>query len=271
MNSIAIKFINISEEQTALLSGLLSAYNHNGILEEEAALSVYFAENDFPEAEIQALIHKYNLTAEQSVIAEKNWNREWEQHFSPVVVDDFCAIRAGFHQPIANVQYELIINPKMSFGTGHHATTFLMIQQMAKLELNGKNVLDFGCGTGILSILAEKLGAASIMAIDIDEWSLQNTEENLALNGCHHIEVKNEALTTFSCSFDCIFANINRNVLLDSMPTLAGLLPHSGFLLLSGILWEKDETVIKASAAAEGLTFVEGSHKDAWAALLFQK
>ena len=254
-----------------MLSGLLSNYNHNGILEEDKHLSVYFAQDKFPEVDMQALAHDLSLTPEVTVIAEKNWNQEWEQHFSPVVVDDFCAVRAGFHQPISGVQYELIINPKMSFGTGHHATTFLMIQQMAKLDLKGKNALDFGCGTGILSILAEKLKAASVMAIDIDEWSIQNAQENLALNNCRHIEVKNEALTTFSCRFDCIFANINRNVLLDSMPTLSRLLPHGGFLLLSGILWEKDETVIKASAAAEGLTFIEENHKDAWAALLFQK
>lgn len=271
MNSIEIRFKNISEEQAALLSGLLSGYNHNGILEEDNSLCVYFAQDEFPEDDIQALAHDMKLEPEISVIAEKNWNREWEQHFSPVVVDDFCAVRAGFHQPIAGVQHELVINPKMSFGTGHHATTFLMMQQIAKLDLKGKNVLDFGCGTGILSILAEKLGAASVMAIDIDDWSIQNAKENLALNNCHHIEVKNEALSTFSCRFDCIFANINRNVLLDGMPSLAGLLPQGGFLLLSGILWEKDETDIKASAAAEGLTFIEGNHKDAWAALLFQK
>ena len=271
MNSIEIRFKNIPEEQAALLSGLLSGYNHNGILEEDSNLCVYFAQDKFPEADIQALAHDLNLKPEFTVIAEKNWNQEWEQHFSPVVVDDFCAVRAGFHQPISGVQYELIINPKMSFGTGHHATTFLMIQQMAKQDLTGKNVLDFGCGTGILSILAEKSGAASVTAIDIDEWSIQNARENVALNDCRHIDVKNEALTTFSCCFDCIFANINRNVLSDSMPTLSRLLPHGGFLLLSGILWEKDETVIKASAAAEGLTFIEENQKDAWAALLFQK
>lgn len=271
MNSIEARFKNIPEEQAALLAGLLSAYNHNGILEEERSLCVYFSEDNFPEADIRALAHDLNLEPELSVIAERNWNQEWEQHFSPVVVDDFCAIRADFHQPVAGVRHELIINPKMSFGTGHHATTFLMMQQMSKMDLAGKNVLDFGCGTGILSVLAEKLGAASVTAIDIDEWSIQNAKENIGLNDCQRIEVKKEPLTTFSCCFDCIFANINRNVLLDGMSSIAGLLPRGGFLLLSGILWEKDETVIKASAAAEGLTFIERNHKDTWAALLFQK
>ncbi|HET8573203.1 MAG TPA: 50S ribosomal protein L11 methyltransferase [Edaphocola sp.] len=271
MNSIEVRFKNIPEAQMPLLAGLLSAYDHNGILEEDNCLLVYFNEDEFPEADIRALAGDWGFEPVFSVITEKNWNQEWEQHFSPVVVDDFCAIRADFHQPVTGVRHELIINPKMSFGTGHHATTFLMMRQMAGLDLAGRKVLDFGCGTGILSVLAEKLGAASVTAIDIDEWSIQNTRENAVLNHCHRIDVKNEVLVSFSCCFDCIFANINRNVLLDSMRSIAGLLLQGGFLLLSGILWEKDETVIKASAAAEGLTFIEGDHKDAWAALLFQK
>jgi ribosomal protein L11 methyltransferase len=143
-------------------------------------LLAYFNEEDFPSYDVQSLLNGYNF--QSNTIPEQNWNEEWEQNFQPVVVDDFCAVRAHFHAPISTVKHEIIITPKMSFGTGHHATTYMMMQQMQNIDFNNKSVFDFGTGTGILAILAEKCGAKEIIAIDNDEWSYKNAEENLEMN-----------------------------------------------------------------------------------------
>src|SRR5690349_10830070 len=180
-NYIHIKFQPVLKEQQEILIAQLADLGYEGFEEGIGFISAYIPEDQFNESETYHLIAGTDITVTKEVILPRNWNEEWEQNFQPVVIDDFCGIRAHFHAPLQQVQHEIIITPKMSFGTGHHATTHLMIQSMQQLSFNDKTVLDFGTGTGVLAILAERLGAAHITAIDNDEWSITNVEENIAL------------------------------------------------------------------------------------------
>jgi ribosomal protein L11 methyltransferase len=184
-----------------------------------------------------------------------------------VVVDEFCAIRADFHEPIQNVAHEIVITPKMSFGTGHHATTYMMIQQMKDMDFAGKTVFDFGTGTGILAILAEKLGAANIMAIDVDEWSIENARENIERNGCSKISVELSSIIPQQ-PFDIILANINRNVILQYLQELKQSLHNNSLLLLSGLL-NTDEKDIVQVCEKQQLQLIRQTEKNNWISLLF--
>ncbi|MEI9809072.1 MAG: 50S ribosomal protein L11 methyltransferase [Bacteroidota bacterium] len=172
----------------------------------------------------------------KTIIEETNWNQLWESNFDPVIVDDFVAVRADFHAPVKGVEHEIIVTPKMSFGTGHHATTYMMIQQMRQIDFTGKTVLDFGTGTGVLAILAEKLGAQKITALDHDDWSIDNAGENISRNNCKLIRLKKADTANVDNSCDIILANINKNVILDNFPVLVKQLAPGGILLLSGLL-----------------------------------
>lgn len=197
-------------------------------------------------------------------IAQRNWNADWESAFEPVHIEGFCTIRAGFHAADTSVQHEIVITPRMSFGTGHHATTRLMIKEMSELEFSGKDILDFGTGTGVLAILAKKLGAASVMAIDNDEWSYENTLENIAANGISGIEVdKGSFELAKERKFDIILANINRHILLEYMRHMYGALRTGGVLLMSGIL-QQDEQSVKAAAIDAGFGNYAISVEDKW-------
>jgi ribosomal protein L11 methyltransferase len=183
-------------------------------------------------------------------------------------MDDFVAIRADFHEPIKNVQHEIIITPKMSFGTGHHATTGLMMQQMRQINFRNKSVFDFGTGTGILSILAEKLGANNIVAVDIDDWSIANAEENFYRNTCKRIQLLKTDSLPGNQQFDIILANINKNVLIENILSLATQLSAKGSLLLSGLL-TTDETDMLAETGRLSLILREKKVKDDWICLKF--
>ena len=198
-----------------------------------------------------------------------NWNEKWESSFSPVQVGNFAAVRATFHAPVSDVRHEILINPKMSFGTGHHATTYLMIQQMQGMNLFEKRVFDFGTGTGVLAILAEKMGATDIVAIDNDPWSIENANENIRLNKGMHIKLVSAEHPPEKQHFDLILANINRSVLLKFIPALSNLLAPSGYLLLSGILEEDDELLTQAVDSTD-LFFANRLSKDGWVSLLFK-
>lgn len=271
MNYIEIIISKIEKENKELLIALISEYEHNGILEEEEQLKVYFPADSFPEDEIKEICHQFSKDIEINTIIEKNWNEQWEKDFEPVIIDSFCGIRADFHLPLKQVEHELIVTPKMSFGTGHHATTYLMIKMMSGLDFVGKSVLDFGCGTGVLAILAEKMGATQILAIDNDEWAVENTEENILRNACNKIQVNINPIEEITDIYDIILANINRNILLRYMELFPKLLNPKGKLLLSGILFEEDYSTIKKSAQAVGLNFISVSNKEKWAAMLLEK
>ena len=201
-------------------------------------------------------------------IEQVNWNEEWEKNFEPIVVADQVSIRAPFHEN-PGLKYDIIIEPKMSFGTGHHETTHLMIQHLMELDLQGKKVLDMGCGTGILAIFAEMKGAAALDAIDIDNWCYENSLENVERNNCHHISVfEGDASLLKSDVYDVIIANINRNILLKDMSVYADSLKENGILLLSGFYTEDIEK-INESAESNGLKQVKKLTRNNWVGLKY--
>ncbi|HOZ85373.1 MAG TPA: 50S ribosomal protein L11 methyltransferase [Niabella sp.] len=266
---IQITFHKLSSENKDLLIASLQDIT-DGFEEEEDILKAYFSEGNYDESQIKELVEKYNISFEKTIVEMQNWNALWESNFEPVLVEDFVGIRASFHPPIQNVLYEIIITPKMSFGTGHHATTYLMMQQMRKVDFKGKTVFDFGTGTGVLAILAQKLGAISVTASDIDEWSIENSIENFECNQCAFIEIVHSGAAEMHKEFDTILANINRNVLLEHIPTLSAQLKKTGQLILSGIL-EEDEKIIADKCISHQLKFEEKTTKGNWICLSFSK
>lgn len=266
MNSIQIS-IEANEEEQEILISQLSDLGAEGFEQTDGYLLAYFNENIFKSYEINELLKGYSFTTD--TIKEKNWNEVWESNFQPVIVDDFCAIRAEFHESIKNVEHEIIITPKMSFGTGHHATTYMMIEQMRVIDFRNKTVFDFGTGTGILAILAEKLGAAKITAIDVDDWSISNGKENIERNNCSRISV-NLSSQIPDKKFDVILANINRNVILNYLPQLNSCLNENGCLLLSGLL-SSDEKDILEAVNKEKLMLSKRIERNNWISLAFIK
>lgn len=203
-------------------------------------------------------------------IEQVNWNEEWEKNFEPIDVDGKCHVRAPFHEK-TSAEYDIVIEPKMSFGTGHHETTHMMIQHLLETDLVGKKTLDMGCGTAILAILAEMKGAQPIDAIDIDNWCYLNSIENAERNNCKHISVyEGEASLLKEKKYDVIIANINRNILLNDMQQYVACLNENGILFLSGFYTE-DIPVISESCTSKGLTYVKQFERNNWVALKFVK
>lgn len=201
-------------------------------------------------------------------IEQVNWNEEWEKNFEAIDVDGICHVRAPFHEK-TDAQYDIVIEPKMSFGTGHHETTHMMIQHLLETDVTGKKTLDMGCGTAILAILAEMKGAQPIDAIDIDNWCYLNSIENAERNNCSHITVyEGDAALLAGKNYDVIIANINRNILLDDMQQYVDCLNPGGTLFLSGF-YEEDIPVIDASCTEKGLTYVKKHQKNNWVALKY--
>ncbi len=261
---VTIRTIELQEVLIALMADM----GYEGFEQEETELQAFIKEEDFDARVLQTLLlDGYGLTHQHRKIEEKNWNEEWEKNFEPVVVDDFCAIRAHFHAPIQGVEHELVITPKMSFGTGHHATTYMMLQAMRGLELGGKRVLDFGTGTGVLAILAERLGAGAVTAIDNDDWSIANALENVENNGCKRISVlKRERVADVEGPFDVILANINKHVILEQLKDLGQQLTPGGVILLSGLLQDDSED-IDNEAKINNLSVSEQMTKGSWICL----
>lgn len=247
------------------LIALLDDYNPSGFEQTDDMLKAYFEEACFEQEEILQILKGYNYTINQ--VDEQNWNQVWEQNFHPVIVGDFCAVRAHFHEPIKNVTHEIIITPKMSFGTGHHATTYMMMKQMQEMGFQGKTVFDFGTGTGILAILAEKLGATEITAIDVDEWSIENAKENFERNGCSNITVSLSSILPDK-EYDVVLANINRNVILAYIEQLIQIVKRGGQVLLSGLL-VADEEAIEAAIIQQKLQLIRRAERQGWISLLF--
>lgn len=204
-------------------------------------------------------------------LPDVNWNARWESDFQPIEIDDFVRIRASFHAPVTSFAHEIVIDPKMSFGTGHHETTRLMMRAMKTLSFKGKKVLDLGCGTAVLSILASRMQAESMLAVDIDEWAVLNSRDNVAQNNCSNITIRQgDAEVTGKARFAIVLANINRNVLLEYMFRFREMLAEGGDLVLSGIMLNDRERI---TAAAENNGFQAAgqfSEKD-WCALVFRK
>lgn len=202
-------------------------------------------------------------------IEQVNWNEEWEKNFDPIDVDGICHVRAPFH-PKTDAKYDIVIEPKMSFGTGHHETTHMMIQQLLEIDVTNMKTLDMGCGTAILAILAEMKGAQPVDAIDIDNWCYLNSIENAERNGCQHISVYegDASLLSQGQKYDLIIANINRNILLNDMQAYVNCLNKDGILLLSGF-YNEDIPYIDASCTEKGLTYVKKFQKNNWVSLKY--
>ena len=250
-----------------ILIAHLSDAGADGFEEEKDLLKAFTPMEDYLENSFEEIIEENNLKYSKSIIKDRNWNQKWESDFKPVTIEDFCTIRASFHAPDVRVKHDIIITPKMSFGTGHHATTHMMVKAMAGLDYKDKNVFDFGTGTGILAILAEKCGAQSITAIDNDEWSINNSIENFNLNNCHKILLSKQKEFIGDVIYDIILANINRNIILQNLLQIKQHLSGKGVVLLSGLL-TGDEPVIVAAAARENLRLLEKSEMSGWICLL---
>lgn len=262
---IAITFEKGTADNEVLIA-LLSASGFEGFEQDNDELKAFIPLSEFSREELKSIAVKCNSDYTEQIIKATNWNAEWEAGFEPVVVDDFVAVRADFHKGIDNVKHEIVITPKMSFGTGHHATTYLMLSAMRNIEFAGRRVMDFGTGTGILAILAAKLDAVEIIAIDNDDWSIENATENVERNNCTGVTLQLADNPGQDGKYDVILANINRNVLLDHMETLAKMLMPEGVLLLSGLLVE-DENSITSSAAQYNLRLIRRAERNNWISL----
>ena len=274
MNYIQLTIKGQSAPLQEQLIAVLSNHGLNGVEERDDALLAYFSEEAYQDA-TKAIVaqwqQQHNLQIDTQVIADQNWNAQWEADYQPVIVEDFCAVRATFHPPIAGVVHDLVVTPKMSFGTGHHATTYMMMQRLQHWALDGKQGLDYGCGTGVLAILAHRLGA-TLDAVDIDPWAYRNTLENLSLNGVTKgIEVYEGTLEVVPPqSYHFILANINRSVILDTLPDMAARLVPGGQLLTSGFL-EADVPLVVEKAASCGLTVQHQVQRERWCCVEFSK
>lgn len=223
------------------------------------------------ELEIEEIAEKFNTPFTWKFLEDQNWNSLWEQGFKPVKINDFCYIRADFHPPQEGIRFDLVINPKMAFGTGHHETTFMVMSFMENIQFSGKKVLDYGCGTGILAILASKLQCKEVWAIDYDPHSVENAEENAEVNQIENIHILEGDLDVLKeNNFDIILANINKNVLLRSMAKLSSLIKPEGILILSGIL-NTDKPILIESAESHGFDIQDSQSLGEWTALKLLK
>ena len=282
MDYTAINF-NItpfSEEIADILIATMSSIGYEGFQYTDTGFTAYITCEQFEEERIQkleilqSLAVDYQIDWNFSVLQDRDWNLEWEKNFTPIVVDNRILIRAGFHPTIPGIDYDIIIEPKMSFGTGHHPTTTLMLETLLDFsgQMKGKRVLDMGCGTGILSNLAAKLGASTVTGIDIDEWSYRNARENIENNQLQNIQIKigNAGLLEKEKEFDFILANINRNILLTDMPFYERCLKDGGILIMSGF-YTHDLPSIRQKAAELGMTYGDQKMKQNWVAVSFTK
>ncbi len=264
-------FKNINIEQQEILSALLSNFSCVGIEENDEELKAVFLTSDFDEVEIATTLAPYNFLFEKEIIAAQNWNKTWEESFEPIQIENKVAVRAHFHQPVSTVKYEIVITPKMSFGTGHHATTQLMLEKMYDLNFEQKTVLDFGSGTGVLAIFAEMLGAKKTIALDNDTWCLENGQENIAQNNCKNIETLLGSIEKVTDhKFDIILANINLNILKSNAKIMFDLLHENGELLLSGLLIA-DKNEMLNNLETVGFTSFENMEKENWLSIYCRK
>lgn len=277
---MAATYIQLNLQIQPLESGreitlaVLSELGFESFVETETGLEAYIQEQEwkpdlldnlYPLVE-NGLDIGWSLTA----IPPENWNAVWESDFQPIVIENQCAVRADFHAPI-DVPYELVITPKMSFGTGHHQTTYMMLNYLLQYAPKGHTLLDMGCGTGVLAILAEKLGAVDLDAIDVEPWCYENTIENIKMNNCQNITAtEGDSKMIPKKIYDTILANINMNVLLLDIPLFSNRLKDKGSLFLSGF-YTQDIPAIEAKASQNGLRLVEFQEKDNWVSAHFSK
>lgn len=261
---------------TDILSAYLGEIGFDSFVTNNEGLDAYIPSKLFNEDEIKNILAELpieaNISYTYAQMEDKDWNEEWEKNFfQPLIIDDLCSVQSTFHKVENNCKYKIFIDPKMAFGTGHHQTTELMMREILEADFQGKSVLDMGCGTAILAILASMRGANPITAIDIDEWAYDNAIENLNLNNVSNIKVEIGGADLLGKeTFDVILANINRNILLNDIKTYISVLNTGGFLYMSGFYTE-DIPAIQAECEKHGLKFCNNKVKDNWTAVKFEK
>jgi ribosomal protein L11 methyltransferase len=268
MNYIEITFEGIDQENIEILIAVLPDFGFHGMEETDFGLKAYANEGGAQLEALHAFTESMDIEFSIQPIAEENWNSSWESNFEPVVIPGKIQVRAHFHEPLESVAHQILITPKMSFGTGHHPTTKMMMLAMLDIDFKGKTVVDFGTGTGILSILAVQLGATSVIAIDNDNWSIENVKENINLNHAEGVHViKAENLNEVE-TVDIMVANINKNVLLDHVESLRSKTAENGRLIISGLLRTDYEDILNAYVPYFGENHQKWEEGD-WIALSF--
>ena len=265
---VNISLVNQSAEIAEILIAQLAELGYDGFLEELDSLKAYIPIDLFNNLSLTELLTNLNLEATITSIDKQNWNILWESNFSPMQVDEFVGVRAAFHEPIPNVLHELIITPKMSFGTGHHGTTYAVMKLMEAINFKNKIVFDFGTGTGILAILAEKLGANFVVGVDNDSWCIENATENIAENGCNHIQIHLSDTINTKEQYDVVIANINRHILESNMLLFPQIIAPNGILILSGLLVSDESDMIELCRSC-GFEHKQTLEKDGWVAIQF--
>jgi ribosomal protein L11 methyltransferase len=270
------KIIPFTEESGDILLSILIDMGYEGFENLENEILAYIPEDLYNKENLNEICFSINqkhviIEHYSEILEEKNWNKIWEENFQPVVIKDKCLIYAGFHKLERDFTHKILIDPKMSFGTGHHETTRLVIESMLEINFENKEVLDMGCGTGILAILASQKGANRILAIDNDKWAYENTVENIKNNNVKNIEILHgDAALLGNQTFGIIIANINRNILLDDINKYSMVLEPEGLLLLSGF-YSEDIEAIKAEAKKNNLVYEKHFELKNWVCLHCRK
>jgi ribosomal protein L11 methyltransferase len=266
--------VHPQEPWTDLLADALGSIGFESFMQQEDFFLAYIQKKDFDEEALKNVwvLHEKGVQVlyKLDTVPNENWNKKWEENFHPVKVDDRCLIRATFHES-EPVEYEIVIDPKMAFGTGHHDSTFLMVRAMMEVDFTGKRVLDMGSGTGVLAILAKMRNSGYTKAVDNNDWAYESTLENVKSNGYPEIEVVlGDIDSVQEDSYEVVLANINRNIVIDQMPVYARILPHTGLLLTSGF-FEYDAPLIKDAAREQGFSLLRENYRNDWAQLVFEK
>ncbi len=271
---INIELVSQLESEYEIVLALLADLGFNGFRQEEGSILAYIEPDVFSSGDFNSFLEQFSDKIKSykiSHIPDRNWNKVWEQSCSPVKISDNCLVRAPFHYPPKEgIDYDLVISPKMSFGTAHHETTRLMLEGILGREWKGKKLLDLGCGTGILAILAAKMGA-EVLAMDNDPLACRNARENIDLNKCLNVRVvEGELDSIMDYDFHTILANINLNVLLQEMKSLSSRLLANGFVILSGF-YKKDLQQINGAACENGLTLIGDKSLNRWTVAVYKK
>jgi ribosomal protein L11 methyltransferase len=266
------EFFTTDANEQEWLMALLGELNFEGFEQKETGVLAFVPQEAIADGEVRLTLDENNLSHIQFavlVVEPKNWNQEWESNFPPVIIAEKVGIRAPFHEKL-NTPIELVIEPKMSFGTGHHATTSLMVELLLSMDLQGKTLLDMGSGTGVLAILANKLGVAKPVAVDHEEWAYENAIENAQRNDATIEVFRADASMQFANDFDVVLANINRHVIEDNLQHWLSILKNKGLIALSGFI-AADVLAIQKLGSSQGLVEVHQKQKGEWVAMLFQK
>lgn len=276
MNYIEVK-LNINPEFSDIFMAELGEIGYETFTEEAEGLNAYVTEDLFSEENLDEIMERYlamtPISYSYKTLEKKNWNEEWEKNYEPILAaNGRVRVRANFHEPDPNIQYELLINPKMSFGTGHHETTSMVLSLQMEIDHQSKKVLDVGCGTGILAIFASKLGASEVAGFDIEEWAAENSRENVQLNACDNVVIRQGTIEDEPADqYDIILANINRNILIRDIPKYVEFMKAAPSILIVSGFYQHDIEDIESVANESGLTKTHTENKNNWAAVIFER